>query len=151
MLFCFIYQLCSSVDWVPNSFPLLFNISFHLILLFLLCCLWVLLFNSHLKTFLYSINHLWTILFFSGCIFLNSVFSLFLKDFIYLFLEREGEKYQCVVASHVAPTGDLSHNPGMCPDWELNQWPVGSQPALSPLSYTSKGDHLVFWYFSYSQ
>ena len=21
--------------------------------------------------------------------------------------------------------GDLAHNPGMCPDWELNQWPFG--------------------------
>ena len=20
------------------------------------------------------------------------------------------------------PTGDLAHNPGLCPDWELNQW-----------------------------
>ena len=42
--------------------------------------------------------------------------------------EREGEKHQCVVASHVPPTGDLAcHNPGMCPDWELNQQPFGSQ------------------------
>ena len=32
--------------------------------------------------------------------------------------EREGEKHQCVVASHALPTGDLA--PGMCPDWELN-------------------------------
>ena len=32
--------------------------------------------------------------------------------------EREGEKNQCVVASHVAPTGDLALNPGMCTDWE---------------------------------
>ena len=32
--------------------------------------------------------------------------------------EREGEKHQCVVASHAPPTGDLAHNPGMCPDWE---------------------------------
>ena len=53
---------------------------------------------------------------------------IFLKDFIYLFLERggregerEGEKHQCVVASHVPPTGDLACNPGMCPDWESNQ------------------------------
>ena len=51
----------------------------------------------------------------------------FFKDFIYLFLERgregerEGEKHQCVVASWVSPTGDLAHNPGMCPDWESNQ------------------------------
>ena len=32
--------------------------------------------------------------------------------------EREGEKHQCVVASHMPPTGDLAHNPGMSPDWE---------------------------------
>ena len=31
-------------------------------------------------------------------------------------VEREGEKHQCVVA----PTGDLAHIPGICPDWELN-------------------------------
>ena len=24
-------------------------------------------------------------------------------------------------------TGDLAHNPGMCPDWESNQWPFGLQ------------------------
>ena len=57
----------------------------------------------------------------------------FLKDFTYLFLERrkeeekEGEKHQCVVASHVPPTRDLAHSPGMCPDWESNQWPFCSQ------------------------
>ena len=26
----------------------------------------------------------------------------------------EGEKHQCVVASHMAPTGDLAHNPPNC-------------------------------------
>ena len=57
----------------------------------------------------------------------------FLKDFIYLFLERgregerEGEKHQCVVTSGTPPTGHLAHNPGMCPDWEWNQRPLGSQ------------------------
>ena len=35
--------------------------------------------------------------------------------------EREREKHQCVVASHVPATGDLAHNPGMGPDWELNR------------------------------
>ena len=41
---------------------------------------------------------------------------------IYLFRERgregerEGKKHQCVVASRTPPTGDLAHNPGMCPD-----------------------------------
>ena len=48
-----------------------------------------------------------------------------------------GEKHQCMVASHVAPTGDLARNTGMCPDWELNRRPLGSQPELNPLSYTS--------------
>ena len=51
----------------------------------------------------------------------------FLKRF-YLFIfrqrrregEREGEKHQCVVASHTPLTGNLACNPGMCPDWVLN-------------------------------
>ena len=53
--------------------------------------------------------------------------------FIHLFIfregkgERDGEKHQCVVASHVPPTGDLACNPGMCPDWESNWRPFGSQ------------------------
>ena len=40
---------------------------------------------------------------------------------IYLFLERgeEREKDQSV-ASHTPATGDLSHNPGFCPDCESN-------------------------------
>ena len=41
--------------------------------------------------------------------------------------EREGEKHQCVVAPRVPPTGHLACNPGMCPDWESNQRPFGSQ------------------------
>ena len=35
--------------------------------------------------------------------------------------EKDGEKHQCMVASHTLPTGDLARNPGMCPDWESNQ------------------------------
>ena len=57
--------------------------------------------------------------------------DFFKKDFIYLFLERrrrrEGEKHHCVVASHMPHTGDPALNPGMCPDWESNLWPFGSQ------------------------
>ena len=30
--------------------------------------------------------------------------------------EGEGEKHQCVVASRAPPTGDLTGNPGKCPD-----------------------------------
>ena len=48
--------------------------------------------------------------------------------FILIFrVGREGEKHQCVVASDTLPTGDLAGNPGMCPDWELNWRPFGSQ------------------------
>ena len=53
------------------------------------------------------------------------------KKRFYLFLFRERgrkrRKYQCVVASHTPPTGHLAHNPGMCPAWESNQCPFGSQ------------------------
>ena len=42
--------------------------------------------------------------------------------------EREGEKHQCKVASGAPPTGDLAHNPGMCPNWELNWRHFGLQP-----------------------
>ena len=41
--------------------------------------------------------------------------------------EREGEKHQCVVASHIPPTGDLACNAGICPDWESNWRPFGLQ------------------------
>ena len=65
---------------------------------------------------------------------------IFFKEFIYLFLERgegkerEGEKHQCVVASHAPRAGDLAYNPGMCPDWELNHDPLVHRPVLNPLS-----------------
>ena len=41
--------------------------------------------------------------------------------------EREGEKHSCVVASNMPCTGDTAHNPGLCPDWELNWRPFSSQ------------------------
>ena len=41
--------------------------------------------------------------------------------------EREEEKHQCIVASGAPPTADVAHNPGICPDWESNQWPFSSQ------------------------
>ena len=48
-----------------------------------------------------------------------------------------------MVGSHVHPTGDLAHNPGMCPDWESNQRPFGSQATLNPLSRTSQGTFFI--------
>ena len=55
------------------------------------------------------------------------LFLFFKRFYLFIFRERgregeiEGEKHQCVVASHEAPTGDPACNPGMSPDWELNQ------------------------------
>ena len=58
----------------------------------------------------------------------------FFKDFIcfYLFVFREemgGRKRgRDVVASHThTPYWGPGPHPGMCPDWELNRWPFGSQ------------------------
>ena len=44
--------------------------------------------------------------------------------------EREGEKHPRVVASWAPTTGDLAHNPGMCPDWDLNWRPFGLQASI---------------------
>ena len=82
----------------------------------------------------------------------SSRLFFFFKDFLkFLFTfrkrgregEREGKKHQCVVASHTPPTGDLACNPGLCPDWESNQWPFGSQPTLNPLSCTSQDNFIL--------
>ena len=75
--------------------------------------------------------------------------GIFFKRF-YLFIfrergrerEREVEKYQCVVATCTPPAWDLAWNPGVCPDWELNQWPFGSQAGTQ-----STGPHQP-WIFS---
>ena len=78
----------------------------------------------------------------------SDYFCPFLKKRFYLFLERggerEGEKHHIVVACHAPPTGDLAHNPGMCPDWELNQRPFGSQARSQPTRYSSQGWLFLF-------
>ena len=72
----------------------------------------------------------------------------------YLFLERgkeggrEWEKHQCVVASCTASTGDLARNPGMCPDWESNQRPLGSQASTQSTQPHQPG-HKVYLFTSW--
>ena len=49
----------------------------------------------------------------------------FFKKILFIFRERgregerEGEKHQYAVASHMPSPGDLAHNPGMCPRWGI--------------------------------
>ena len=70
------------------------------------------------------------------------------KKIIYLFLKREGGrnkgryKHQCVVASQAPPPRDLAHNPGMCPDWELNRWPFGSQASTQSTEPHQPGQNI---------
>ena len=58
--------------------------------------------------------------------------------------EREEEKHQCVVASCMTTTGDLAHNPGMCPDWESNQQPFSSQAGAQSTEPHQPGLVLIF-------
>ena len=62
------------------------------------------------------------------------LFLRLLKKFIYFIFrergregQRAGEKHQCAVATGAPPTGDLAHNPGVCPDWESNRRHSGFQ------------------------
>ena len=56
-----------------------------------------------------------------------------LRDFIYLFLDREEgrekerERETSMFLSYMPLPGHLACNPGMCPDWQWNQQPFGLQ------------------------
>ena len=65
----------------------------------------------------------------------NYILFTYLCIFKILFIFREKardrnidvwEKHR-LIASHMPPTGYLAHNPAMCPDWEWNGQPFGSQ------------------------
>ena len=85
------------------------------------------------------------------------MFFVFLTlDFIYLFLERgEGREKERekdidvwekhgLVAFHMPPTGDLAHNPDMCPDLESNLQPFSLQDNIQPTKPYQSGLALVF-------
>ena len=62
------------------------------------------------------------------------ILQSFIKYFVYLFLDRgerrekERERNISVWLPLLCPAlGNLACNPGMCPDWEWNQQPFGSQ------------------------
>ena len=50
-----------------------------------------------------------------------------------------------MVASHALPTGDLACNPGLCPDWESNPQPFGSQAGAQSTEPHQRGPDLKFY------
>ena len=79
------------------------------------------------------------------------ILFLFLKeDFIYLFLERGSEKEREERNINVwfpltHPMGGLARNPGMCPDWELNQRPFDSQADTQSTEPNQPGLFLIYY------
>ena len=82
--------------------------------------------------------------------------SLFFQKWFYLFIyllergregETEGEKHQCVVASHAPPPQpeDLPCNPGMCPNLKSNRQPFGSQAGNQSTEPYQPGNLPSFW------
>ena len=66
----------------------------------------------------------------------------FFKIFYYLETGKEGGRQrgrETSVASCTPPTRDLAHNPGMCPDWESNLGPFGSQASAQPTELQQPG------------
>ena len=61
----------------------------------------------------------------SASVLLVCLVCLFFPNILFIFRERGregergGEKHQCGCL-YAPPFGDLTHNPGMCPDWESN-------------------------------
>ena len=80
------------------------------------------------------------VIIFSLCF--SEVFFLFFKDVIYLFLgregEREGEKHQCVVASHMPPLGTWPTTQGCALTRNRTSEPLVCRTVLNPVSRTSQ-------------
>ena len=48
-----------------------------------------------------------------------------------------------MAASHAPPTGDMARNPGVCPDWELNQQPFGLQAGTKSTALHARAQSYV--------
>ena len=80
--------------------------------------------------------------------FLNN-FGYFLKKILFIFREgkrgwkRESNIDACethqLVASPTPATGNLAHNPDLCPDQELNQWPFSLRDDAQPIEPYQSG------------
>ena len=73
------------------------------------------------------------------------------KKIFYLFIfpesgrdkEREVEKHQCVRETSIGCL--LAHNPGMCPEWESNRRPFGSQASVQSTEPHQPGQHVSIY------
>ena len=92
--------------------------------------------------------------------FTSSFSIIFLKEFIYLFLDRgegrdKGMKKESERNINVwlplmtPPPGNLARNPGMCPDWESNWRPFGSQ-AGTQSTELHQPDYPIFCLFPFA-
>ena len=69
---------------------------------------------------------------------------IFFKIFTFIFGEREKERERKIGRQSYTPlTGDLAHNPGMCPDRELNQQLFGSQAGVQFTELHQPGLYLI--------
>ena len=59
--------------------------------------------------------------------------------------DRDRGKHQCVAASCASPTGDLAHNPSMCPNWESNWWPHGLQASAQSTEPLQPGQYIIIF------
>ena len=82
------------------------------------------------------------------------LFHFFKRFYLFIFRERgeerEREKHQRVVISCGPPTGDLTHNPGICPDWVLNFRPFSSQANFQSIELHQPWLYLSFLKRSHS-
>ena len=81
--------------------------------------------------------------------FMSFSFLFFFEDFIYLCSERregreeERERNVSMWLPLAPPTGDLTCNPGLCPDWDPACNALVCRLVLNPLSHTSQGCHFL--------
>ena len=83
-------------------------------------------------------------------LYLNNNKKMFKKKILFIFYTEEkggrkrGRDTSMCGFSRVPPIGNLSHNPGMYPDWESNQWPFGLQAGTQSTEPHQRGPLCTF-------
>ena len=83
-----------------------------------------------------------------------SEFFSFLFFKIYLFIDirggrKRGRETSICCCLTCTPTGDLAHNPGLCPDWESNWRTFGSQARAQSPESNQPGQNTPFFSFAF--